>query len=543
MVAWEVLSFVPYAIILPICIYGNIVICKYSSSIFIQKRSLLLLNGLNYSFLFGIISSCYFHVSLYYFTHSNSQIHILVTMYYYLLSWWSILFFLLTKNWLIYWRYKWTRRVLQNQWQTLINGKQTFNFYIANNHKYGKTSYVSKIAALGIAFEAICFIAFLISTLTKQAILELISGSISMIFALIAMIIYGIIICKIPSYNDTFHIHWESKLHGKLVFGLTIAMTVFLVIDMIIGMDRYLVGGLLFPLTSVVLCIMSCVSTFGVLNKNKAIIQHTNDTQFAYGCTVEAVLSDPQVLNVFMNHLAKEFSMECLLFYIELCQYERYLIQTNSDHSIKRVSVNRVRLIEFPSYIPASAIVQCREYETVETAMKIKAHKLYKKYIESGTELEVNMSFDLRFRFSNLMNNLPQFLSYKVKTNDMLLLFDKAKAEMKTLMFYALNRFQATKEFGLVQDLFQKGIPIHFVHVEDRSRTATHKNMIAGAVGPESPSTPLVGIKDNDTHHHLMNTKIFLPKLDETNSEHFQFREIELRHQNERIEKDDKSSE
>ena len=72
---------------------------------------------------------------------------------------WLILFVLLTKNWIIFYKYKWTFFTMKSKWQSLINkkiihDKNKQNWYIKNNKKYGNLCYIYKLCA------SFCFIGF-----------------------------------------------------------------------------------------------------------------------------------------------------------------------------------------------------------------------------------------------------------------------------------------------------------------------------------------------------------------------------------------------
>ena len=146
MLGFEVISFIPYLLMLPIHIYGNWKLYNnHQSSMFIKKRSFPLTFGLNMAFALMVI------------TFLESQIVTIYNLGPFLLrlmpsiaSLWLLLSLLICKNWLIYWRYKWQYYTLQTNWQKIINPYEfeeqiCSNFYLKNNHKYGQRSYVAKI--------------------------------------------------------------------------------------------------------------------------------------------------------------------------------------------------------------------------------------------------------------------------------------------------------------------------------------------------------------------------------------------------------------
>ena len=80
--------------------------------------------------------------------------------------------------------------------------------------------------------------------------------------------------------------------------------------------------------------------------------------------------------------------MECLLAYIEITQFQRYVLSLGArvlsagdehDEEIRE-------LVEFPSNIPMSAIVENDDVVIPMDAAKMKAHALYNKYVRVGSE-------------------------------------------------------------------------------------------------------------------------------------------------------------
>ena len=113
----DIISFIPYFFLIPICIYGNVNLYSYHrSDLFVKKRSTFLLFGLNISCFTLII----FNLQAQYCRIYQIGTQALNTIPG-VLSWSLILFFLISKNWLIYWRYKWQYYTLQTKWQKVIN--------------------------------------------------------------------------------------------------------------------------------------------------------------------------------------------------------------------------------------------------------------------------------------------------------------------------------------------------------------------------------------------------------------------------------------
>eukprot|EP01083_Nonionella_stella_P213742 770614_1 len=110
--------------------------------------------------------------------------------------------------------------------------------------------------------------------------------------------------------------------------------------------------------------------------------------------SVTMIMGNKQAIHLFMAHLSSEYSMECLLAFIEISQYQDYLYGENIDN----LDENNVQRVEFADNIPISEIIEAKEnvnkeYNNIFLAhAKIKAHKLYNKYVKYGAEFEINIS-------------------------------------------------------------------------------------------------------------------------------------------------------
>ena len=230
---------------------------------------------------------------------------------------WAWLCLLVIKNWLIFYQYKWTQCVTQSKWQQIINPNvltdKSLNWFIANHAKYGQFEYVSK--RLGAIALCCVLITFPINMWTfsshLQSLFVLVSvlglnQSLSAPFAML----YTYCVWKTPSLDDAFAIHWESKMHAKILcalFGVAMisAPYYFFTRD-----GRSFFVSLL--VISFMIFLMNFVSMYLVpikcIRQNKVdmlseISNHEHDV------TLKKVLENETTLNLFMTHLFTEFSI------------------------------------------------------------------------------------------------------------------------------------------------------------------------------------------------------------------------------------------
>lgn len=159
------------------------------------------------------------------------------------------------------------------------------------------------------------------------------------------------------------------------------------------------------------------------------------------------------------------FSMECLLAYIELTQFQSYIIKQNKDNDkINEDTLKKIKIIEFPSSIPMSKIVEedtkISKFNTIKNSAyeyKLKAHKLFDKYIKIGSEFEINLSYQQRNSWMGMMSttsNLWSFMHAKVDLNELLITIEQCKKTMTGLLDHSLTRFKTYDKFQAVEKIF-----------------------------------------------------------------------------------------
>eukprot|EP01084_Bolivina_argentea_P099121 178188_1 len=461
MVGVEIISFIPYLFIIPICIYGNIVVYQQKSAMFIKKRSVFMVFGLNISYCLVILTALNMHIGSVYnigiFLSRNNP---------HVLAWWCVLFFLISKNWLIYWRYKWTA-IIQLTWQKIINPKvvdstneKQNNFFIKYNHKFGNILFVAKVCGTFTVINMTNNIIYSILQSTKYHTISHIIAVFDLLAIIFMLVTYAVIVCKTPHYKDVYFIHWESKIQSKLLLFCGISIILFVSIIILFRIDYRVFTPIIVPFECVMFCIMTYLSTFKIINKNTENIHKKNIAMLALdivsSCTpshkdidIELILSQAESVNAFMQHLSKEFSLECLLSLIEVSQFENYLIN-DEIHEIKEEIINKVNganFIDFSESIPMSSIVESTD------DLDAKAYKIYQKYIAVGSEFELNIPGDMKQKW--IRKVAVQWGETKIDVNELMLLLEDVRREMRLLLTFSLMRFMKTIEFGSVIEMNQ----------------------------------------------------------------------------------------
>eukprot|EP01084_Bolivina_argentea_P123775 219332_1 len=103
-------------ICIPLAIYSNIKCYKHKHEMFVQKRSPLILFGLNITFISGMFIFPMLQISLLY--HSQWLLLLIATTLF--LFWYLLLYFLIVKQWMIFFKNNWTRYTMERELQCIL---------------------------------------------------------------------------------------------------------------------------------------------------------------------------------------------------------------------------------------------------------------------------------------------------------------------------------------------------------------------------------------------------------------------------------------
>eukprot|EP01084_Bolivina_argentea_P279832 478450_1 len=184
------------------------------------------------------------------------------------------------------------------------------------------------------------------------------------------------------------------------------------------------------------------------------------------------ILSHPKGFEMFVNHLTKEFACECLLSMCEMIQFQQSIYELLKDYYSKcnNYDENKKQFdemnshkkstffsINFPNNVPLSEIVyngfSVDNNIDIITDYKIKAHKLYMKYMDYNSAFQINIPFKIRQNIGYKMRDYNSWIELKnVTMFDLLKLFDKTCAEMYKLMLSSYDRFSLTHNYNKLKD-------------------------------------------------------------------------------------------
>ena len=207
--------------------------------------------------------------------------------------------------------------------------------------------------------------------------------------------------------------------------------------------------------------------------------------------TLSEVLSDENGIDLLMQHLSREFSMECLLSLIEFIQFQIMIYNYISNQALKPKLFCVKTEIDLPLSIPISGIVldidfghekkdshfdddknenidetnndQIQQQASLSTSTtedglslskiwildaKMKSIELYRKYVAVGSEYQINLSTRTRERLTDRMDNSNQWIQNQtVSKMELFYLFDKCCQEMFYLLQGSFARFKEDPQF------------------------------------------------------------------------------------------------
>ena len=303
-------------IILFICsIYLLSKIRPFNNKLFMKKRNLTVFYAMNLSIIAQIANNGIVLLALIQFSNPWNPFNVSVAFALWTPITWSWLIWLIIKNWLIFYQYKWTYYVTQSKWQQIINPNvlsddifATQNWFISNHDTYGSFKFIFRLC---VGAVLCCWLIMIPLNFWAFAYhwndIEVMALAAAVLLILFCpwTILYVYCVWNVPSLDDAFAIHWESKMHAKILCLATINLqgwTVYLLVTADIYGWIIEIAGL-----SVFLFLILFVSTYLVprrVKRNSAPRNDANDDSIS----LEMVLENEITLNLFMNHLSLELS-------------------------------------------------------------------------------------------------------------------------------------------------------------------------------------------------------------------------------------------
>ena len=163
------------------------------------------------------------------------------------------------------------------------------------------------------------------------------------------------------------------------------------------------------------------------------------------------VLVDMDVFDLFARHCGNEYCLECVLSVIEFVQFKQKIYENLDEEQKEKCNTENMEKMDIlPQSCPQSDIVFGRNGDN----FKLISRDLFVKYIEIGSEWEINISYSARNKYIHLMDDEDIWLNEMNEYNDLMILyelFDECIMEMISLMKSAFSRFKQEDKFLLLQ--------------------------------------------------------------------------------------------
>eukprot|EP01083_Nonionella_stella_P104378 299046_1 len=333
---------------------------------------------------------------------------------------------------------------MDDQWESVIDKTSTmYNWYITHGATFGCLRWVMQRISLYYAFASLtsmylitnfgftpytqavdCFfygvpilsILYLyVTLLRKKSLIEdnfmfyLEFNTTNRVFS-VGLVLYAftpLMFALDPYYADL----WTAMLGVTILTGPTVVSALYIprvilknILWIELGHDRTILKDTINPQSS--MASMSPDTTSPASNT----ISYVSDAHVYIEAPKRVCLSeiflDQVYTQHFIHHIIKEFSLECVLSWIEMKQFGYYLYtQLNAlDVDLCMDPSTNPDIEPLPQHIPQSTIVYCDEiHDSKEKVMKNFKDKfvaLYDKYIDDKALYELNISYELKESFA-----------------------------------------------------------------------------------------------------------------------------------------------
>ena len=364
----------------------------------------------------------------------------------------GVVFCEVCRLWLICYDLNYLDSSINNGWKSHINPSfGSKNWWLKHRKTFGNYQYVrNRFLCYGIS-----------SGLTIMT-LNLIYGYQDWI-ALVDASLYGVpliflifMYCKCPTITkDDFYFQLEFRT--SIIFYIIVLIVY--IIGAVVGFyDEFWSNVIFFVDGFISFSFVSILSTLYIPKLITSEQHWTNKSEFKSSTSqndLAAAFSKQKRMEEFAFHLNHEFCLECLLAFIEMMQFKQYFDEIYFGNVNDHIIVEDIDIkFDFGKNHLKSSIVYDTKNVNFEDDdndkikhFKMIAHALFEKYINPGSEMEINISGISRSEYEILMQNKQEWIdNVDISPNDLLILFDDTCLEMFQLMDQSLTRFKRSEE-------------------------------------------------------------------------------------------------
>eukprot|EP01083_Nonionella_stella_P188682 696024_1 len=494
---------VVWVIFIPICIYYTRKFLKWRGATFIQKRNPLVVFIVIVCELLWIgldrpLSLCRYaceyleYHQCYHYTNTASPFVYALTIVTLVLSF-------TYRVWFIYYDVNYIKQAEAAKWKVLIISDADQAWFIRHKVDYGNRHFIlyKVLFPMWVAIASFFVIEHLYIIVLNPA-LDFLAALIDSII-IMTIVTFGVFLlfCKTPTLHDAFAIQKEIKLVLLVLvlrivgaIGLKYLFGAFIHNAFIINLSR----AYLFTSAGLVVILLQTLYVFKALRVDSEprlynetsmnISMHSLSARSPSSQSGSAppspmsnarklnlvdLLADDAHVELFINHLMKEFNMEVWISFVEFVRFQEHMIELfnlNPDDyytyalcqsipkatTIVNTSVEAIAaqaLKRSSSNRFSGTYTEMDEKNEDESAQTTKiicgksvARKLFVKYIQTGSEYEINISFDQRNQFEKMMTDYNEWLSMQHTPENLALLFKDISSELFKLLQYSFGRFK-----------------------------------------------------------------------------------------------------
>eukprot|EP00485_Elphidium_margaritaceum_P016241 CAMPEP_0202734546 /NCGR_PEP_ID=MMETSP1385-20130828/188738_1 /ASSEMBLY_ACC=CAM_ASM_000861 /TAXON_ID=933848 /ORGANISM="Elphidium margaritaceum" /LENGTH=343 /DNA_ID=CAMNT_0049400913 /DNA_START=442 /DNA_END=1471 /DNA_ORIENTATION=+ len=160
------------------------------------------------------------------------------------------------------------------------------------------------------------------------------------------------------------------------------------------------------------------------------------------------ILQNEHGWTAFVSHLLTEFCLETALCIIEFTQYQQLMKELFSvnDDDVNEYEVHKLKVLNLPEIIPRSIIVYDPEKDDGHYDIADIAKKLLLKYIKVDSPFEINISYKLKKKLINDLENIEG-----LNQKQLIHIFDECIHSLLLLLNDSLKRFMQTPKYKQIE--------------------------------------------------------------------------------------------
>eukprot|EP01083_Nonionella_stella_P088044 245141_1 len=359
--------------------------------------------------------------------------------------------------WHIFYDLEYSRSHTNSEWKYHLNRTLVeHNFWLVHKKTFGSPMYTKKPILIFYSVDTI--LAVLSYHLTVDTHYSSIGHIIAFISHLIPTAVLFVLCWKLPKFTDDFFIQKELRLTALTLLLSTPISAGIVLVGAIVSHEVVLLlvfNGIFCVSIVIAVSLWYIPNTIRQSEIRKSENLICNDDFDAPRCyELRPILFNKQTFKMFMQHLSKEVSTECLLCFVEIVQLElamkkRFEI-VNRDVISSETHANQFE--GFDAMTQSSLIrdgfqqslLKYKPNDLNLLVMEIKAvaYKLFNKYIDISAELVVNISAEERTRLTSLMGDESTWMMCGILPTELYTLYDDVAMVMYRLMNGSFMRFK-----------------------------------------------------------------------------------------------------